>query len=346
MPEEIMFKAEYRIDHFPFEEGPAMTLSCRTESNKDVLLAFRHPTQSEVQEGYKRNEPVCTVSASRNGNSDISAIFESLRRREVPEGSTHDGWEDFLDDNDRIRLDRIIGLRMLPPRLQEFVKQIETEFHEAVTRAVGLLRWYGGIAGPHSPTRRRQGGLFWSLDGSSWELLSSYNPVTSLEIRCAPGQAEFDEVQQLLNAGITEPFCHGLFREAWEQKSANPRSALLLGIASAEIGFKEFVAKVVPDAEWLVENIPSPPLVKMLEEYLPILRASVGAGAVSVPAPDILALLREGVQLRNKVAHYSSRKIDSKKLLDILYAVLDVLILLDHYRGFDFSQTYAPRSST
>lgn len=345
MQQEVMFKAEYRIDSLPFEEGVPKALSCRTESNKDVLLSFRYPTQSEIKDGYGDTDTACTLSSTRNANSDIWAMFDSLRRREVPEGSP-EGWEYYLDEDRRIRPGMIIGISMLPPKLQVFVRQIGVEFQQAIRRAVGLLRWYCGISGPHSPIRRRQGGLFCSLDGSSWDVLSTYAPVSSLELRYAPEQREFDEVQKLLNKGITEPFCHQLFREAWEQRYANPRSALLLGIASAEVGFKEFVAEFVPNAEWLVENIPSPPLVKMLEEYLPILRPSVGAGAPPIPSRDILGLLRDGVQLRNKVAHYSSREIDSKKLLDILYAVLDVLILLDHHRGFDFSQSYAPRSSS
>lgn len=345
MPQGIMFKAEYRIDSLPFEEDVPKTLSCRTESNKDVLLSFRYPTQSEIKDGYKKTDTACTVSSTRNVNSGIGAMFDSLQRRRIPEGSS-EGWEYCLDEDRRIRPGVIIDTRILPPQMREFVRQIGLEFSDAVRRAVGLLRWYGGISGPHSPIRRRLGGILWSLDGRSWEVISSYNPVASLELRYAPEQRHFDEVQKLLNKGVTEPFCHQLFREAWEQRHTNRRSALLLGIASAEVGFKEFVAVVVPSAEWLVENIPSPPLVKMLEEYLPILSRSAGAGSPPIPSRDVLGLLRDGVQLRNKVAHYSSREIDSKKLLDILYAVLDVLILLDHHRGFDFSQSYAPRSSS
>ncbi len=345
MPQEVRFKAEYRVDRLPFEDGPTRTLSCRTVDKKVVSLSFRHPTQSEIQQGYKAKEAACTASTSRNANPNILTMFESLSRREIPEGSVTDGWEYCLDNDGRIRSNSIISLRMLPPRLQDFASQIAGEFSEAVIRAVGLLRWYCPIAGPHNPIALRSGGLLWSIDESNWGLLSSFDPVLSLEVSFSPGQEEFEAVQQLLDSGMNEPFCHHLFREAWEQKFTNPRSALLLGIASAEVGFKEFVADLVPNAEWLVENVPSPPLVKMLQEYLPIIKSRKEEMAFSSPADEILERLKTGVNLRNKVAHSSNTKMDSKKVLEILYAVLDVLMLLDHYRGFTWSRSYVPKST-
>ena len=46
----------------------------------------------------------------------------------------------------------------------------------------------------------------------------------------------------------------------------NPRSSLILGVAAAEVGFKQFASKTLPDTAWLLE-FPSPPLFDMLQKF-------------------------------------------------------------------------------
>ena len=80
-----------------------------------------------------------------------------------------------------------------------------------------------------------------------------------------------EEIVRMVESGDQEPVAHQLLREAWELRSSNPRSALAIGIAAAEIGVKDLIASLVPNAQWLVMEMPSPPVVKILREYLPML---------------------------------------------------------------------------
>jgi hypothetical protein len=66
-----------------------------------------------------------------------------------------------------------------------------------------------------------------------------------------------DYVSTVVANGGDEPLARQILREAWAQKSASPRSALVLAIAAAEVGFKQCVSQLVPEARWLVEEIPS-----------------------------------------------------------------------------------------
>jgi hypothetical protein len=109
-------------------------------------------------------------------------------------------------------------------------------------------------------------------------------------------------VEEMFREGVREPVSEELLREAEAQPHANPRSSLLLAVAAAEIGFKELVADLVPGAEWLALNLQSPPLVKMLKEYLPMLPVRVGGPALPPPKP-IPQILDDAVRRRNELSH-------------------------------------------
>jgi hypothetical protein len=141
-------------------------------------------------------------------------------------------------------------------------------------------------------------------------------------------------VIELVNAGNREPIGHELFEEAWNQRSDLPRSSLLIGMTAAEVGFKTFIGDLVPDAEWLAFNAPTPPLVQMLEQYLPGLavRQRITDTTPLLVPKKILDTIRKGVLLRNRIAH-AGEDVKQDSLKEILGAVRDLLYLLDFYAG-------------
>ena len=131
-----------------------------------------------------------------------------------------------------------------------------------------------------------------------------------------------------------EPLGHELFREAWELRTENPRSALVLGIAAAEVGFKQCVGTLVPDAKWLVDNVPSPLLERMLREYLPQLPARKTIKGRVLPLPEgWLKILKKGVTIRNDIVHGNTATLTRDNLRDILETIRELLYLLDIYCG-------------
>jgi hypothetical protein len=132
-----------------------------------------------------------------------------------------------------------------------------------------------------------------------------------------------------------------LFREAWNQYHENPRSALVIGMAAAELSVKHCISTLVPDAEWLATNLPTPPLVRMLIEYLPKLPARHKLdGQVKPPPPDVLEVLRNGVNIRNQLSHAGTVNPSVEKVEEILQAVHDLLWLIDFYSGSEWALAF------
>jgi hypothetical protein len=159
------------------------------------------------------------------------------------------------------------------------------------------------------------------------------DPTVSFELKMTDKVVA--SVADLWREGSQQPLAHELFREAAQQKSENPRSCLVLGVAAAEVGFKQLVGGLLPDAKWLADNAPSPPLVTMLKDYLPILptKGRLNGFKPKVPA-TLIETLKKAVLLRNDVVHGKTPTIPREKSLqEILEAIHDCLYLFDFCNG-------------
>ena len=88
-------------------------------------------------------------------------------------------------------------------------------------------------------------------------------------------------------------------------------------------------------------NVPSPPIVQMLREYLPKLPVSqaLPSGKVFPPPDATLAVIKKAVQQRNQITHAGSET-TTEFIDETLGAIKDTLRLLDYYRGHDWASTY------
>jgi hypothetical protein len=104
------------------------------------------------------------------------------------------------------------------------------------------------------------------------------------------------------------------------------------------VGIKECVATLVPDAAWLVNEVASPPIIKMLTEYLERLplRGARPTNKALIPS-DLIATLKVGVELRNRLSHRGAANLEYRRLQETLEAVRSVLWLLDYYRGYEWA---------
>lgn len=145
-------------------------------------------------------------------------------------------------------------------------------------------------------------------------------------------------IKELVDEGKNEPLSHELFREAWNQKDLNLRSALVIGITALETGIKDLISELVPDAEWLIKNIPSPPITKILEEYFPNLPVkSQMSGKTLCPSKEMISEIKKWNNQRNDIVHGKKIDIDFNKLKEFLLLVRDLLYLFDYYRGEEWA---------
>lgn len=234
----------------------------------------------------------------------------------------------------------------IPNHIEQYLIKIQTEMRDIAERALRLLRWrtdaFSGV-NVIPPI----GNAFFSFDTKTWFGLCT--PIHSFmevqrEIDVSDGKDE--EIAEFVNDGRDEPIAHALWREAWVLKNSNPQAALLMGVASAEIGFKQFAASLLPSTQWLLDNLPSPPLDKMIREYLPTLPTKLKiAGKVVAPPEELMKLLKDGIAMRNKLAHTGKQVVRRSKVHHVLSAIHDLLRLFDYYAGHEWALDYITKAT-
>lgn len=226
----------------------------------------------------------------------------------------------------------------LPGSLKEFSGGVWKLLRDAIVRTFEVVRWRFNIVGPPHPFSSR--GAQWSEDGADpWHRLPSqiFIHTGAATIGVPLGAESIAEVDALLEHGAHEPLAHYMLREARASATRHTVSALVMAVAAAEIGVKRVIADAVPDAEWLVENVASPPVVKLLKEYVPSL-PGIKERHAKVPVPDsIIETLNKGVTRRNTASHLGEKSISLEFTDRVLEAVNDLLRLLDFYQGADWA---------
>ena len=154
---------------------------------------------------------------------------------------------------------------------REEVIQANEEMQAFVLRVLRLARWRANCpkSGP-SPIQYAIG-FKWSLDGKEWKRYAD-SGVKSIKIvfgTCfwpwSDEKAEFVRTEIL--GELDEPLAHEVLREAASNRKDNPRSSLVLAVAAAEIGFKQFASTSFPDSAWILEKLQSPSLETMLKVF-------------------------------------------------------------------------------
>ena len=337
----MFFKLEYTIRqlHLNWDLGRSIYMSFG--GPHQISVEFRLPTEDEQKIGHKRDNAFGTAISIVEPPAYITEMFSSLANNRLPPGGKSiDAKQEYVEPNGEIKGNLVVPLYLLPDDFQQFANGIQSELADFLKRALNILRWRYNAAGPHSPFSFLN--FRWSYDSEKWyhmpsTLSSSFEIIKSLDAR----EINTDEIVKLVMEKANEPIGHELFREAWQQRHMNRRSSLVIGIAAAEAGFKDCVAILVPDAGWLVENVPSPPLGKMLRKYLPMLPTKLKIqGLVKSPPNRILKAIEEGVELRNKVVHVGGGHLTYDQIDEILLAIQDLLWILDYYMGFSWAANF------
>ena len=119
------------------------------------------------------------------------------------------------------------------------------------------------------------------------------------------------------------------------------RSALVIGVAAAEVGFKKLVGSLVPQAPWLLDEIQTPPLGTMLRKFLPTLPVKFRFQGKAIRPPNVLLnQLDEAIRRRNKLVHAGQPPPNRDELEKMLRTVNDFLWICDVYAGHGWAHEY------
>jgi hypothetical protein len=314
----VRFRTTFVLRDLGFTDGQIAEFA--TNQPPVVEMEIRQPLRGE-ENSLTRRECICTVRTEEPVSDKVTGQFEQALKAALE----HTGKDPR-------------GLPKEPPTpppaVREITLRVGHRTSEFARRIAKLIRWRTGFPGEHDPIHSSRG-TRWSVDGEDWKIVPGDFQI-GLLTSCAyskPDEAMLGEVKGMLAGDLQEPLAHELLLEAMELQYGNRRSALLIGIAAAEIGMKDFIGKLVPTAEWLAFHTPTPPLVAMLEEFLPTLPAKYRLSGISPFVPkEMLTILRKGVKLRNEATH-AGGSITQETLTEVLHTVHDLLYLLDFYGG-------------
>lgn len=233
--------------------------------------------------------------------------------------------------------------------LLEMRKQ-QTELDHFAFKILNRLFWRLGIHCGPSSLESAFDLLKYSFDRKRFEEL----PIRSdLKAEMLPKRDVTGENKKLqtaanfLGADTEAPIHHVLFREAWKCQEAEKRVSIVMATAAAEAAVKNLVSALMPDTNWLLENIQSPPLVKMVTNLIPKLQGKRNFnGLVLSPPKHVIKHLEAIVLCRNKIAHGSPPQLPADKELETwLVGVRDLLWLTDYYNGQEWALEHISQAS-
>lgn len=233
-----------------------------------------------------------------------------------------------------------VAFNILPAELQEHCNASALSTSRYWLEAYALIRWRwptavdpGWFATPHHP-------MLWSNDGIEWKPLlrgRSYSASAVPQLSLNPVVA--GELETIATSQDREP----VGREIWHVASqVDPVTAIVLAVTAIEVELKRLVSTMVPEAEWLLVNLPAPPIVTIIEKYLATLESYNKALA---PPDALMKTLRRAVKQRNDFVHvgptgdarWLRSAVEESALRSVLDATSDLLWLFDAQRGYTWA---------
>jgi hypothetical protein len=308
--------------------APGQTLKF-TRGAVELVLGVREIAKA-------RTELVCAASMNTDPAPQVRSALLDLVAGRLPKGSVRSEAKAALDESGRLKPWHVPPMAAMPSSFRQHFDQVFDTLHEACSVWLNMLRWRRGLS---------EGSLdFWkhisfrfSIDETAWHSIPhslSGNITFGMFRSSLPVDQELiHEVSEMAKHYDQEPIGHQLFREAWGARSSHPRSALVIGYCALEVGCKDYIASVAPDAAWLAKAIPSPPLDKILKSYIPTLPA-IWTIRKKVIIPDRLhKSVRAAMEARNDLAHAGRLSLASDAFETILRDIYDLLWLFDLYAG-------------
>jgi hypothetical protein len=274
----------------------------------------------------------CTTSLELDDSEGLCDLTSAIAK-------SKDGvWANFGDLNDGENAIHKAGDPAFNRRVtatHNIVDPVFAQLGAQLKKSIAILKWrYGLIDAPFNSFSNWSEAV--SLDGSAWRGISTLRGfrIQFLHPARKIGPPALDETGRLHNEGEEPPLGLQLLVEAWNQRTTHPRSALVIGVTAAEIALKQLVGELAPDAQWLIDNVPSPPILKIAKDYIPTLRVKARlTGKTLRPPKPLLKKLNEAVELRNKVVHAGKAPPEPDELKEILVSMEDLVWICDLYKG-------------
>lgn len=318
-----------------------------TPENEKELCILIKPLVPDEDPSGRRQGIICKVYKSYTATEEELAFVNSFNNRRVMLRMADDT---ILRVGDLIAEDGTIAngftptRNMCPTDIEKLLESVESELSSKANRILKLLRWRQFCVSPLEVQNR--GSLYWKVGEGDYPIVPLKNYAQQeVTIQLNKGIHWSDEhsndLQKLWeNKDLTEPLGHTLLREASILMKESPRSSILIMTAALETAVKMHISKIAPDTAWLMQEIQSPPIFKILRDYIPQIHKNHGneLNLWENVKPSIKKV--QGlIEIRNKVAHTGKIPEDAETVEEYLELVSDFLYLLDVLDGHEWART-------
>lgn len=238
-----------------------------------------------------------------------------------------------------------LPLSMYPKKLESFLSVEIDSATEIINSVISTLRWRFRLESSVYPSS--QINTYCSRDKSSgWRLIFQpekepyFNKKQPLKVDNTL-LVETLELSVVDGGGLTG---HELLREAKLICNASSRASLIMGVAAIEVRLKDLVSFLSPSSEWLIKELPSPPVVSIIKHYLAELLEIEGQGSKN----DIEAFrqtehfkrIDTAITHRNKASHKGHNGLNGDEIYDTLNSFEQFLWFCDYLSGFEWASHY------
>ncbi len=318
---------------------PGLCFVLKPSDPEDDACGLRKGLECKLYSTYPATKEQSEFVVSYNNQRIMLRVDDDISLPYKPK-------EEILINEDGQCKDGFFPRRYLcPSDIRQLIENVEAKLSTKTSQFLKLLRWRQGVYAPGEIIEHRS--LYWKVGEGNY-LLAPLNggPLHRIQSSGMYGiqwdDSDVIDLQELLlKNDISEPLGHTLVREAAALVSESPRSAILIMSAALETAVKMHISSIAPDTEWLMEEIPSPPIFKILRDYIPLIHLRRGNELIFwVYVKPFIKKVQKLIELRNKVAHTGKIPEDSAPIHENLELVSDVLYLLDFLDGHNWAKSH------
>jgi hypothetical protein len=308
------------------------TIEFELKNPNSVKIQIKNPSKDYLEKSSNKSISFCEIYMSLEPNIRLLNIFKKLASNNTSSNKPN------IAPSEPIYLG--IKQELVPDIYAAYLNRIENDLINSGKNIVGLIRWMKNFNGPHNPYAIR--GSYWSIDRVHWFRFPTKFKVFLIRQgeTIHLGSSSKSKINELIEIGASEPLHHELFREAWVQRTSNPRSAMVIGITSIEVALYSLIEILFPKNKKLKTKFKRYPLYDFLDKYW--CEISIGNTLFKTRSlPTILlSTIEEGVSERNKIAHFGFKAPETEKIERILNGIKDLLFIVDCLCGYEFTVSY------
>lgn len=230
---------------------------------------------------------------------------------------------------------------ILPESIRTITHQVKSILSEKLHQFLGVARWFHDLDFNTSVVKTEV--LYWGSGNVELKYVPMKQEAKIKGFKPVDWTGKnLELLQDLLNVNeVSEPIGRSVLSEAREAyDSGNERVAVILSCVALEAGAKTHASRLLPDSEWIFEEVQLPRVDSFLKKFLlpkAFERAgkAFNAAVISKLMKDIVTL----IESRNKYVHLGHPK-GRPPPQNFVETVSDVLYLLDVLAGHEWAKAH------